>query len=492
MLRKGTVLGRLRGVLLAISVFALTIGTAPLYAAALYCHPYYDDYGFSAAVRQTWTQTGSVAQALQAALQSAAQTRQTWQGTYTGTLLSNVQPGVFSEGLYFLGCWLILTAFIGGWLFFLLTVLARLGLRRGERWTLSCLAVTVMVQFMPDVREAFFWFNGGIGNVFIYALLAIAFALTLRLLEQKRPWAMLGLVPLMVALGGGSYGGGLFGLCVYAVGLAWLIWRRHPRRWHVAALFLLFLGCFLYSVSAPGNAVRSTYLGPPASPVVAVGKALYYGVAQMGTFLRLPVIGITLPLLPALWRAAGESRFSFAHPWLCVGLLGGLYCAQLVPPLYAGVGVGAGRIVNTYFISFVALWFLAVYYLLGFLYRRGLRPNARSLGALTLAGVCALGLGALAVKPDGEDLYGAQHLSGPSAALSLVTGQAARYDREMRQREALLNDPAQDEVTLAPLTSVPAVFMPDLLTDETSNVHDMLCRYYNKRAIYIAGEEETP
>lgn len=110
------------------------------------------------------------ARPLKAALKNAAQTRYTWQGTYTGTLLSNLQPGTFSEELYWISGCFLLTAFLGCFWFFFATVFGRrgLGLMRWETTVLSSLTLTVMLQFMPDMGEAFYWFNGGVGNVFIY------------------------------------------------------------------------------------------------------------------------------------------------------------------------------------------------------------------------------------------------------------------------------------------------------------------------------------
>ena len=111
-------------------------------------------------------------------------------------------------------------------------------------------------------------------------------------------------------------------------------------------------------MSAPGNTVRAGVIGYRASAVKAVLQSLYYGVAQMGTYLRPALIAVTLAVLPALYGAAKKSPWRFSHPWLVLGLMGALYCTQMTPPLYAIASIGAGRIVNTYFISFVALWFL--------------------------------------------------------------------------------------------------------------------------------------
>ena len=98
----------LRRAVCALCLLALGFSVLPLYLMTGYNHPYYDDFGFSAAPHQVWKETGDLGAALKAALKNAAQTRYTWQGTYTGTLLSNLQPGTFSEELYWIsGCKLL-------------------------------------------------------------------------------------------------------------------------------------------------------------------------------------------------------------------------------------------------------------------------------------------------------------------------------------------------------------------------------------------------
>ena len=489
---------KIRRLMAWVCVAVLLLSTLPLYAISAYNHPYYDDYGFSAGVHQTWKETGSLLRVAEAAVQSARETRQNWQGTYTGTILSNLQPGLFSEGLYWVANVFLLTAFIACFLYFFMVVFGRLGLKKTESLSLGALAVTFMIQFMPDVGEAFYWFNGGVGNVFIYSLLALAAALGVKLADAKGRGAGLTalLALLAVLIGGGSYGGGLFALCVSAVALVWLFVGRHAKRWHFAGLIALFALCFLYSVTAPGNGVRAEMIGYHASPVKAVLQSVYHGVGQMGAYIRLPLIAITLLLFPALYDAARKSTLRFEHPWLALGLMGCLYCTQFTPPLYSIASIGAGRIVNTYLISFVVAWFLYVYYLAGYLARHAdalpeLSP--RRFGALALVSVCLLGVGCLSFRRDGDVLYGAQNMSGPSALLSMLSGEAQQYDREMKEREMLLNDEQQPVITLRPLTANPAVFMDDLL--EIGAVYDVrpsLCAYYGKEAILLEGEVDAP
>lgn len=216
----------------------------------------------------------------------------------------------------------------------------------------------------------------------------------------------------------------------------------------------------------------------------------------------MPLLGVTALALPAFYAAAKRSPFAFAHPWLW--LLGGLalFCTQAVPPLYSGVFLGGGRIFDTYWQSFVVLWLLYMFYLTGHAARRlergvqeeapaGFSPALKR--GLALAAALALVLGCLGYKRPADKTYGLPNLAGISAALSLATGEARQYHREMTAREALLSDASQPEVTLAPLSAVPELFMKDLLVSGAGDdPRPALCAYYGKTAIHLAGEGAAP
>lgn len=478
-------------------VAVLVLSVLPLYAIAFYNHPYYDDFGLSAPVRRTWTETGSFSAILAAAVENEAATRNRWQGTYTSTFLSSLHPGIFSEDLYWLATFVLLTIFIAGIAFLFGNVFRHFGMSRCHRVSLTSLTLVIMIQFMPDPGEAFYWYNGGIAYLFDYALIAAACAVTIKLLCTRKavPGLVLALAALMFLIGGGTYGGGLFALCMCVALIGWLFWKKHPKRVCFMLLTLLYAACFGYNMAAPGNAVRASYIHYEASAAKAILQSMYYGIGQLGGYITLPLMAVTLAMLPALYESARKSTFSFAHPWLVLFFGMCLYCTQFTPPLYSIASIGDGRILNTYFISFVVFWFVYAYYLLGYLARQGMKlpeMNMRRQGALWLVCLCLLGVGCLGFKREDDKLYGIQNMSGPSAMLSILTGEAAQYDQEMDQRELLLNDETLADITLAPLSKVPAVFMDDLIVpNATYDVRPSLCEYYGKESIRIAGEEDA-
>ena len=54
----------LRRAVCALCLLALGFSALPLYGMTGYNHPYYDDFGFSAAPHQVWKETGDLGAAL--------------------------------------------------------------------------------------------------------------------------------------------------------------------------------------------------------------------------------------------------------------------------------------------------------------------------------------------------------------------------------------------------------------------------------------------
>ena len=492
-------LKRLDCTILVCLLLLLIISMLPLYVISLNNHPYYDDFGFSAPVRKTWVETGSVSAVVGVAMDNAKNIRNNWQGTYTGTILSNLQPAIFGEQYYFISNWFLITTFLLGFGYALYVFANQLmRISKVNSLSLSVLMLFLIVQFMPDVGEAFYWFNAGIGNIFIYSILIFHFALIVKLHNNtniiKRIFYLIALVMCVVLLGGGSYGGGLFGLSIYSV-LVTCSWvKRWRERYELSFLMALFAFLFLYSMTAPGNGVRAGLIAYDTSPVKAILQAIYYGGATVGNFFSLSLLGICLGFTPIFVESAKHTKFTFKHPWVVAIITFLLYCTQLVPPIYSGIIIGGGRIVNTYFISYVVLFIAYWYYFVGHLTRRftGFSQGCSShknVISVAMAIVFLFGLCNAPVKRN--QLIGLQNTASASAVISLLNGEAKSYDAEMSEREILLNNENLPVIELKPLSKIPPIFMQDLIIpDAIYDVRPSLCAYYAKERIDIAGEGE--
>jgi hypothetical protein len=498
-----------------ISVWLLVLSILPLYAISFYNHPFYDDFGFSLLTRDAWQESGSFAAVLDAAWRNTVGIRQTWQGMYTASFISAMQPGIYGEGHYWIATAVLLTGFLLALAFFLWQTLRRgLGVDLSSFWIAFSGLASLMIHFIPDVTEAFFWFNGGVGYTLMacFALVAAGLWLRMERAHTRGKTALLfGLaLVFVVLLGGGSYT--LLLLCSLLALLAalWAFAVKRPKKWLHLLLCLALLGCFAFSMTAPGNLVRAKTLAGGMSAPMAVAQSFYFGLALMGHWFSLPMAAIMALLSFLMAPALRQSRCAFSRPVWVTLLAACLFCAQLSPTLFTGNYLGDGRVQNITFFTYVLMIHGLVLYWTGWLLRRAenrsvspaanapaipaataraISPPARG-SLLTLVAVLLI-VGSIAFHPDGAEGYGPMNLAGGSALRSLLRGEAQAYDLEMDARDTALNDLTQTHVTLSPITAIPGVFMSDALqSDNLEYVLSLYADYYHKSSVSVTPEGE--
>ena len=486
-------------------VAALLVTLLPLYALSFYNHACYDDFGFSIRTHEAWRDTGSLLSTLRAAVENTVTIRQTWEGTYATSFLSALQPALGGEGLYWLTTALLLTFFLLSLGFFLRQVVMRLlGADRQTFLLAFCCLSFVMIQFVPDLSEAFFWFNGGVAYTLMWSVMVLRLGVWVCFTQARGRWrkglSALALALLTVVMGGAKYSTVLFAVLADALIVAYGFCKKRGDRWARLAIFALLLAGFVFSMTAPGNGVRArTLLGGMSAPR-AILQAFYFGIALMGHWFSLPLLVVWALVAWQLSEALRGCPQRIHHPvWITV-LCVCLFCAQLAPTLYTGNYLGDGRTVNTYFYTFVLMSCALALYWTGWWIRRTERQSpfpaigtAQRDGLRVAAFAAAVGLlvaGCLSFRADGSETYGLSNTATGSALRSLLKGEAAAYDEAMDERDAALNDPEEPEVVLEPIEDVPQAFMGDALTgDNLDYVLSLYETYYNKQRVSVAEEE---
>ena len=510
----------------------LMVSLLPMYALSLYNHAFYDDMGFSLLTREAWQRTGSPFAVLEAAIRNTVGIRQTWEGTYTTSFVSTFQPAVFGESAYWVTTFLLLTVFLACvWYFLKQTLRGLYGMDRVTLATVFAIFGFVLTQFVPDAAEAFYWFNGGVAYTLLWSITLLAAGIWLRFEHAtgrlRCTLLFVLLILLTVLVGGAKYSTVLLAVLLAGGFTLWAFRFKRPKRFAYLVLTLLLLAMMVFSITAPGNAVRAKTLGGGMSAPKAIMQAIYFGLALVGHSFSLPMLAALLLLVPLSIPALRQSPFRFAHPLWVTLLMTALFCAQLAPTLYTGNYLGDGRVLNTYHYTLVLMLAQLTLYWTGYFLRRGERglapvfaydplaappspdpqspapvpagtaaarsfPPEQRLKAATLllAGIMLL-VGCVAYHPDGAASYGPQNMAGGGALRAILNGQAARFDAAMDARDALLNDATLTEVTLTPVTDVPKQFMGDSLTDENLEyVLRLYADYYDKAAVHAAGQGE--
>lgn len=486
-------------------VAALLVSLLPLYALSFYNHACYDDFGFSIRTHEAWRESGSLLDTALAAMENTVIIRQTWEGTYATSLISAMQPALMGENLYWITTVLLLTFFLVSIWFFLKQITVRvLGADKGTFLLSFCALAFVMVQFVPDLSEAFFWFNGGVAYTLMWSMMIMRLGVWVCFEKADRKvrkvlWGIV-LTLLTVLLGGAKYSTLLFALLVDALIVLWAFAKKRGDRFCGAGIFALLAACFLFSALAPGNGVRALTLMGGVSAPMAILQAFYFGLALMGSWFSLPLIVVWALVAWQLAEALRGCPHRFNHPiWITV-LSVCLFCAQLAPTLYTGNYIGDGRTINTYFYTFVIMSCALVLYWLGWYLKRMERAlpfpaigtakkDGLRIGAFVVA-VVLLVIGCVSYHPETAEDYGLQNVAAVGALRSILSGEAAAYDQAMTQRDEALKDPNQPEVILRPVENIPDAFMGDALeSDNLDYVKHLYQEYYQKQRVTIAEEE---
>ncbi len=463
-------------------VLGLLASLIPLYGLSFFNHACYDDFGFSLRTHDAWLSSGSFLATVRAAVENTIGIRNTWEGTYATSFISALQPALFGEHLYWIATFVLLTFFLFANWFFLKQVLVHEFHLEGAAFRMAyCALCFVMIQFVPELSEAYFWFNGGVAYTLLWSVCLLRIGVWLRYIRTQKLHTWLILLALTLAAGGAKYSTLLLAVLVDALFVLHAFVRKRQSRWLELAQWAVLILCFVFSMTAPGNGVRAETLMGGMSAPRAILQAFYFGLALIGDWVTLPVL---VAWLLVAWQASGplrRSKWTFRYPLLVTGMAVCLFCAQLAPTLYTGNYIGDGRTLNTYYDTFLLMGCALSLYWMGWFLRR---KNADICTSSLRVGALAAALVLFCVGCAG---YGLDGMASVSALRSLVNGEARAYDQAMRERTAALLDPSQPIVTLYPVSNIPDAFMGDALeSDHLEYVSHLYADYYDKQQVHIA------
>lgn len=447
--------------------FALLIGLllVPVFVLAAFARPSADDFIYAARTHAVIQQYGfDLPRLLKAAWDTNVYYYENWQGLYVSGFTLAFQPAIFGNKWYGFTIICVLLP-----LFFCLYALARcvvLRLVPAQKrlpWALALLLTFAFIEGMPAPVEGLYWFNGAMNYLPYFSLAVLnaglAFALCFRTQLGR------GKITLFIAagclsslvIGGGHQVAGLLNALVLL--LATVLCARRRNFCQLPA-FLAAAAGLLVNVLAPGTRVRTSGFAG-AGLIEATVKSFILAAMEWIRWLDVPLLCLlallALPLLHLARSTVLPDRV-FRRPWLGAAVTFVLMWAMIFLPSYTMGGIGAGRLLNVVWMTFVLGLAATELLLLGWLERvRGIslhgveafcRCHAKQ---LPLAAGCMLVLmaciGSHTVK-EGQDSYFATSLE---AAYELADGQATHYAAVLDEREAILTDESRPDVTIRPL-----------------------------------------
>lgn len=473
-------------------IFILAV--LPVLFVGIYDYPCADDYSYAAATREVWLESHSVLRVLKEAAATSAGHYITWQGTFTSIFFMALQPAVWTPKAYAVTP-LIMVGILSVSVFYLIHTIIVTGLKgkKEESIILSLLILLAVLECMVDRREAFFWYNGSVHYIVPFSCMLLmngaVIALLLEPQKGKKGKMILACVCALL-VGGGNYVSGLVA-CVCGGSFLLLFCRKEFRKYKeicipIAVLFI----SFLVNMAAPGNFVRGeTVSGMP--PLKAILTSFHYTLTLcVNEWTDWTICALALAAVPFLWKIAKHTTFRFPCPILVAMYSYCLVSSAFTPSLYAAGNVFAGRIQNIIFILYVLLLFLNIGYCLGWACHyfhldhaegetREILTKNQKLYVIFLSLSILSGLG-LTLKPE-PDYY-----TTGEVVMSLVSGEAQAFGKEMEQRLELLALP-EDDISLPPIETQPHFLHHADITDDAKDWSNMaMSRYYQKNSIVLS------
>lgn len=444
--------------IIALYVFSLV----PVLWTAFYSHPTADDFAYSIYVHKAFLNGGNILDILGAAFRKVSQSYVEWQGTFAAVFIFSLQPAAFSESLYFITGFIMIGALSFSTYFLFDTFIVKICKSKKEySLFISTLVLFFNIQFIFDLRQGIYWFNGSSYYTLFYCFSLLMFSVLLRIyVSENTKRRMLLFIPalfLAFLIGGGNYSTALCSVCLMVILLFFVI-KNKKEQWYMYILvFVILLAGFIVSMSAPGNLVRaenfqSSQMSPVKAVIFSVIRSAVF-ISEWTTFAHFMLFIIVTPIL---FKISKNIEFEFKFPLIVLIVSFLCFATQLTPPLYAMGNVGAERQVNIYKYSYYLLVLLNIFYICGWLNHRlnfnitfgkeiSMRNKLYIIGAL----VFLMGIGILGYNDS-------HNLSFVETTNALMSGKVQQYDMEYKRIVEKIKK--QEDDCIEDISDVPAFF----------------------------------
>ncbi|EFB75673.1 DUF6056 family protein [Subdoligranulum variabile] len=485
-------------------VLLVVILLLPAAVLAFYARPSADDYVYAARTHAVVQQYGaSWPRLLAAAWETTVYFFQNWQGLYVSGFVLALQPAIFGNRWYGLTFLCVLVP-----LFLCLYGCAKLIVHRLEPaqkrlpLALAVLLLFAFVEGMPSPVEGLYWFNGAMNYLPYFSVAVLNTGLAITLLEPERLsfdrrvlFAAAGVV-IGLVIGGGHQVVGELNLLVLLFLTALCL--RCRNLWLCPALAASVAG-LVFNVTAPGTRVRTEGFAQ-AGLLEAFVKSFVLAAMEWIRWLDVPLLCLLVLLALPMHRLAKSTCVPdrlFRHPWAGPAGAFVLMWAMIFLPSYTMGGIGAGRLLNVVWMTFILGLAVSEFLLFGWIERVRMISLAPAeyflqkyhhvlprVSVVLLA--CMACIGSHTVK-EGQDNHFATSLE---AAYELASGEAAAFADALDEREAILKDPSLKNAEITPLGEGECPWL--LYYTDVSVGPDLwgLTPYYDKESVVIVPEKE--
>ncbi|MGN0160521.1 MAG: DUF6056 family protein [Lachnospiraceae bacterium] len=432
----------------------------PLLSISRYNHSNADDYWMSSHVHFEWVDTHSFFKTVAMAWKCAVNLWKNWDGCLFSMFIGSMPPVVFHEDYNKFTFSILAGALIICFLAFLFVLLVRVCKMDWVSFALvSPVFLIVLTSMLPSIKDAFFWWVGGINYTLFSAIFFLAQAFVLEYVVSERiPFLIIGSV-LSFMVGPGNLLSGLLNPEVLVLEcVVWLYIKKKKGSLKKGLLFLIptFSGIagLMLNVLAPGNLIRggdglfsSSITGAIWGTIVASTNfiKIFYTPSMFCMLLLLIVIVF-------LGMKKEKLQYTFKYPFLFLIVTYLVYCSVFTPVIFADSAY-YGRCLNVSFFVFVAFVLINIIYFIGWIKQRRTVVISKGVSMTMVLTTSVLVLWATH--------YFYPYYDSALAAESLRCGQAQDFDAKVDARYEQYYDPSVKDVIIEPIDWIPSIFYFD-------------------------------
>lgn len=393
--------------------------------------------------------------------------------------------------------------------------------------SVSCI---ILIELVPRAVDMFYWFDGAVNYLPYFGMMLIMTGQFIRLCRQG--YLSIRAMIIMCALTYFSMGGNAIPMVVNLVivigwgYMAFILYRGKSTLWngqyrgywkYYGIILLSAVAGVLTDLVAPGNGARMADEGENKLTSVweIVTRTIDYSAASVRNQMNMLFIMLLALLIPVFWiwaqhvidrEESDGHRSIFSLPaLLVVAYAFFLHCTAYAPTIWIYGTEGEYRMEDIRFFYLVFYLLLLEFYFVGktalmlrsrVAWQTARESSTNDTGAI-LSRFIAADLAMILIF--GTAYYvlpstNRNSLTSMSAALSLVTGEAQQYHRDVLAQREILEDPDTEgeDVYLNAVTSHPRVLYAwglEMNPDPENWINQAVAEYYNKASVTLIKDE---
>ena len=474
------------------------ISCISILSIAKYSFPLGDDYEYGMQGRKAWEETHSFLSVIGATFKQVAYFYNYWQGTFSAIFFMALCPSIFSESLYGIGTYILLTVFVTSTIY-LVNTIAKVCFKSDKKLVTNIIALIITIlslQFVPYAVESFYWYNGSMYYTFFYSIMLFLIAFILRLYntESKKMRIVYSILIFIcsILVGGSNYVTALISTIILVLFTIYTFKNKKRDKYNILTSLLLVVICFAISILAPGNKYRQAGCDSSLGAIQAIIKSIKYAITYFAQWTTPTIIISFIFIIPLIYTIIRKIKFEYKFPILVTVFTFGLFAAQFTPPLYAMNHIGGTRLLDIVYYSYLWLLLINITYYMGWINNKINKnlPENINLGEiieqtlkkyiLIYFAICGILFTILFINSDYKNTTTIWIVE------QLKSGTIQLYGQEMQERIDMYNDETISDVVVKDVTVKPKLlYCGDLSTDVNNWINKSMANYYNKNSIVM-------